>query len=74
MNLWDHLCTVLRARIVSVEDVSNKVRLPQPPQPALSHPSGDQVEWKLMTSLGEDSGNSGGPDLSLALGFASRAG
>ena len=25
MNLWDHLCTILRARVVSVEDVSNKV-------------------------------------------------
>ena len=25
MSLWDHLCTILRARIVSVEDVSNKV-------------------------------------------------
>ena len=26
MNLWDHLCTLLRARIVSTEDVSSKVR------------------------------------------------
>ena len=43
MNLWDHLCTVLRVRIVSVEDVSNKVRLPQPPQLALSYPLGDHV-------------------------------
>ena len=25
MDLWDHLCTTLRARTVSVEDVSNKV-------------------------------------------------
>ena len=25
MDLWDHLCTILRARVVSVEDVSNKV-------------------------------------------------
>ena len=25
MNLWDHLCTILRARIVSTEDVSSKV-------------------------------------------------
>ena len=26
MNLWDHLCTILRARVVSTEDVSSKVR------------------------------------------------
>ena len=25
MDLWDRLCCILRARIVSVEDVSNKV-------------------------------------------------
>ena len=25
MDLWDHLCTILRVRTVSVEDVSNKV-------------------------------------------------
>lgn len=25
MSLWDHLCVILRARVVSVEDVSNKV-------------------------------------------------
>ena len=27
MNLWDHLCTLLRARVVSTEDVSSKVRV-----------------------------------------------
>ena len=26
MNIWDSLCHMLRARQVSVEDVSNKVR------------------------------------------------
>lgn len=25
MNLWEHLCTILRARVVSTEDVSSKV-------------------------------------------------
>ena len=37
MNLWDHLCTILRARVVSTEDVSSKVRaLPQLPAPCTS--------------------------------------
>lgn len=26
MEVWDQLCLLLRARVVSVEDVSNKVR------------------------------------------------
>lgn len=28
MEIWDQLCQLLRARVVSVEDVSNKVRDP----------------------------------------------
>ena len=36
MDLWDHLCTTLRARIVSVEDVSNKVWHSNLPDPAFA--------------------------------------
>ena len=31
MSLWDHLCSILRARVVSMEDVSSKARpFPKP--------------------------------------------
>ena len=44
MNLWDYLCTILRARVVSTEDVSSKVRaLPQFPTPCTFQGSGHLV-------------------------------
>ena len=34
MDIWDQLCRLLRARVVSVEDVSNKARpAPRAPRP-----------------------------------------
>lgn len=37
MDLWDSLCTVLAARQVSVEDVSNKASLKPKPKTAHSY-------------------------------------
>ncbi len=45
MNLWDHLCTILRARVVSTEDVSSKVRA------LMHHPCKPQVQQALRPAM-----------------------
>ena len=42
MEIWDRLCVMLRARGVSVEDVSNKARL-RPPAPLTTLPCGKSL-------------------------------
>jgi hypothetical protein len=50
MSIWDSLCHMLRARQVSVEDVSNKV---QPAAAALLHASNVQQEHVWLCGMDE---------------------